>query len=257
MKKVLLLLCGFACSLFFSQISKTYDINGVARKVLIFEPQLKSEKTPVIFVFHGHGGNAQFASKKIDFQNYDKEALVVFMEGIAGTSGYVVDKKGLLNGWQMFPNDHGNRDVLFFDEVLKDLSKIYNVDTSRIYAVGHSNGAKFVNVLWVERADKIAAICSVAALGGRMIKGANPLSVWMSMGKNDPLVPYRMQKQSISIVSDNLKTDPKSTLIKGDKTIYTGTDETELVVEERDAGHEFPHESIPEIIEFFRRNSKK
>lgn len=256
MKKVLLLLCVFACSFLFSQIAKTYDINVIARKALIFEPQLKSEKIPVIFVFHGHGGNAQFASKKIDFQNYDKEALVVFMEGIPGTSGYLVDKKGLLNGWQMFPNDHGNRDVLFFDEVLKDLSKNYNIDASRIYAVGHSNGARFVNVLWVERPDQIAAICSVAAQGGRMIMGAKPISVWMSMGKNDPLVPYRMQKKSIPIVADNLKADPKTATFKGDKTIYTGTNHTELVVEDRNAGHEFPHESIAEMVEFFRRHHR-
>ncbi|WP_332032899.1 alpha/beta hydrolase family esterase [Kaistella sp.] len=256
MKKILLLLSVFAFNFLFSQLTKTFTVGGIPRKAILFEPSVKTAKASVIFVFHGHGGNAQFASKKIDFQNYDKEALVVFMEGIPGTSGYVVDKKGLLNGWQMFPNDHGNRDVLFFDEVLKDLSKIYNVDTSRIYAVGHSNGARFVNVLWVERADKIAAICTVAAQGGRMIKGAKPLSVWMSMGKNDPLVPYTMQKRSIPIVADNLKTDPKSVMVKGDKTYYTGPDETELVVEERNAGHEFPHESIPEIVAFFKRHSK-
>lgn len=257
MKKILLLLACFAFSFVFSQITRTFDINGTPRKALVFQPKVQAGKSPVIFVFHGHGGNAQFASKKIDFQNYDKEALVVFMEGIPGTSGYVIDKKGRLNGWQMFPNENGNRDVLFFDEVLKDLSKNYNVDASRIYAVGHSNGARFVNVLWVEREDKIAAICTVAAQGGRMIMGAKPLSVWMSMGKNDPLVPYTMQKRSIPIAADNLKTDPKTAVVKGDKTFYTGTDETELVVEERNAGHEFPHESIPEIIEFFRRNSKK
>lgn len=256
MKKILLLLSVFAFSFFFSQLPKTFTVGGIPRKAILFEPSIKTAKTPVIFVFHGHGGNAQFASKKIDFQNYDKEALVVFMEGIPGTSGYVVDKKGLLNGWQMFPNDHGNRDVLFFDEVLRNLTENYSIDTGRIYLAGHSNGARFVNVLWVERADKIAAICSVAAQGGRMIKGAKPLSVWMSMGKNDPLVPYRMQKQSISIVADNLKADPKSAFTKGDKTIYTGTDETELVVEERNAGHEFPHESISEMVAFFKRHSK-
>lgn len=256
MKKILLLLSVFAFSIFFSQITKTFDINGIARKALVFEPQFKSEKTPVIFVFHGHGGNAQFASKKIDFQNYVKQALVVFMEGIPGTSGYVVDKKGLLNGWQMFLNDHGNRDVLFFDEVLKDLTKNYNIDASRIYVVGHSNGARFVNVLWAERADKIAAICSVAAQGGKMIQGAKPLSVWMSMGKNDPLVPYRIQKQSINIVAGNLKTDAKTAVVKGDKTFYKGINGTELVVEERNAGHEFPHESIPEMVAFFKRHTK-
>ena len=256
MKKILLLLSVFAFSFLFSHIARTFTVGGIPRKAILFEPSVKTARTPVIFVFHGPGGNAQFASKKIDFQNYDKEALVVFMEGIPGISGYVVDKKGLLNGWQMFPNDHGNRDVLFFDEVLKDLTKNYTIDASRIYVVGHSNGARFVNVLWVERADKIAAICSVAAQGGRMIKGAKPLSVWISMGKKDPLVPYRIQKQSIPIVADNLKTDPKSVVVKGDKTIYTGTNHTELVVEERDAGHEFPHESIPEIVAFFKRHSK-
>ena len=257
MKKILLLLSVFAFNFLFSQLTKTFTVGGTLRKAVLFEPTIKSEKTPVIFVFHGHGGNAEFASRKIDFQNYDKKALVVFMEGIPGTSGYVFDKKGLLDGWQMFPNDHGNRDVLFFDEVLRNLTANYSIDTGRIYLAGHSNGARFVNVLWVERADKIAAICSVAAQGGRMIKGAKPLSVWMSMGKNDPLVPYTMQKRSIPIVADNLKTDPKTAVVKGDKTFSTGTDETELVVEERNAGHEFPHESIPEIIEFFRRNSKK
>ncbi|MBH1958906.1 MAG: hypothetical protein I8H68_02230 [Flavobacteriia bacterium] len=256
MKKFLLLLSVFAFSFFFSQLTKTFTVGGTLRKAVLFEPAIKSEKAPVIFVFHGHGGNAEFASRKIDFQNYDKEALVVFMEGIPGTSGYVVDKKGLLNGWQMFPTDHGNRDVLFFDEVLKDLTENYNIDTGRIYLAGHSNGARFVNVLWVERADKIAAICSVAAQGGRMIMGAKPLSVWMSMGKKDPLVPYTMQKRSIPIVADNLKTDPKTAVVKGDKTFYTGTNHTELVVEERNAGHEFPHESIPEMVAFFKRHRK-
>lgn len=40
------------------------------------------------------------------------------------------------------------------------------------------------------------------------------------------------------------------------KIINTGTNHTELVVEERDAGHEFPHESIPEMVEFFRRHHR-
>lgn len=253
---MLILLFVFTFSFFFTQISKTFDINGTARKALVFEPALKSTKIPVIFVFHGHGGNANLASRRIDFQNYDKESLVVFMEGIPGTSGYVVDKNGLLNGWQMFPNDHGNRDVLFFDEVLKDLQKNYSIDESRIYLVGHSNGARFVNVLWAERADKIAAICSVAAQGGNMIRGAKPLSVWMSMGKNDPLVPYQNQQKSIEIVEKNLKIDPKTAVIKGEKTFYKGTNQTELVVEMRNSGHEFPHESIPEMVEFFKRQKK-
>ena len=252
--KILLFLC--VSTYFFAQKEFTFNINNVERKALVFEPSQKSQKIPMVFIFHGHGGNAKNASQKINFQHEFPEAMVVFMQGIPGTSGYVIDKKGILNGWQMFPNENGNRDVLFFDEVLKNLQNKFSIDERRIYLVGHSNGARFVNVLWRERGEKISAICSVAAQGGMMARNAKPVSIWMSMGKNDPLVPYRIQKQSISIVANNLKTDPKSALIKGDKIIYTGTNHTELVVEERDAGHEFPHESIPEMVAFFKRHSK-
>lgn len=53
MKKVLLLLSIFAFSFFFSQITKTYDINSIARKAVVFEPQLKSEKTAVKIINTG------------------------------------------------------------------------------------------------------------------------------------------------------------------------------------------------------------
>lgn len=182
--------------------------------------------------------------------------MVVFMQGIPGTSGYVIDKKGLLNGWQMFPNENGNRDVLFFDEVLKNLQNKFSIDERRIYLVGHSNGARFVNVLWKERGEKIAAICSVAAQGGMMARNAKPISIWMSMGKNDPVVPYATQKMSIPILKKNLQIDESSAVHNGDTTTFTGIENTELVIEEKNAGHEFPHESIPEMVAFFKRHHR-
>lgn len=256
MKNILIFLLAALSPCCFAQKEFTFNINGAERKALIFEPDKTAEKIPVVFVFHGHGGNAKHASGTMPFQKYFPEALVVFMQGIPGTSGYVIDKKGLLNGWQMFPNENGNRDVLFFDEVLKQLQNKFHLDSDRIYLAGHSNGARFVNVLWKERGDKIAAICSVAAQGGLMVKNAKPVSIWMSMGKNDPLVPYRMQKQSIDIVASNLKTDAKTAVVKGDQTFYKGINDTELVVEERNAGHEFPKESLPEMVAFFKRHHR-
>ena len=254
----------FICSFFFvflsvtiwGQIEKTFSIEGVSRKCIVYEPQQKTEKSPVVFVFHGHGGTMKHASKVVNFQDEYPEAVVVFMQGIPGTSGYVVDKEGLLSGWQMFPNDSGNRDVLFFDEALKDVQKNYKIDVQKIYLVGHSNGARFVNVLWKERGNLLAGIISVAAQGGLMIKGAEPISVWMSMGKNDPLVSYDFQKKSIPIVMRNLGIDAIKVQMKGDLKFYNGNQNTELIVEERNAGHEFPQESIPEMVAFMKRNSK-
>jgi polyhydroxybutyrate depolymerase len=54
-----------------------------------------------------------------------------------------------------------------------------------------------------------------------------------------------------------LKLDEREGKTDGDLTIYKGAKDTELVVEIRDAGHEFPQASIPKMIEFFKRNEKK
>lgn len=160
-----------------------------------------------------------------------------------------------MNGWQIFTDDLEGRDIRFFDKVFSEIHKDYKIDDSRIYLLGHSNGARFVNVLWKERGDKITAICSASAQGGNMISGATPISVWMYMGKNDKIVSFESQEKSVPIVKTNLgisaegKTDD-------DKTIFQGKNKTELVLQQSNAGHEFPKESFPEIVEFFKRHSK-
>jgi polyhydroxybutyrate depolymerase len=240
----------------FAQKELNFEIDGAKRRAVVYEGLAKTRKSPVLFVFHGHGGNARIAQRRLNFHDEWKEALVVYMEGIPGVKG-ITDESGALNGWQKNPGELENRDVKFFDEVLKRLSKDYKTDDKRIYAVGHSNGARFVNVLWAMRGEKLAALCAVAGQGGLMIKDAPAKSIWMSMGERDRLVPVRGQKLSVEVVKKVLKVDEKQGKTDGDLTIYKGAKDTELVVEIRDAGHEFPQNSIPKIIGFFKRHEKK
>ena len=240
----------------FAQKELTFEIEGARRRAVVYEGEAKSRKSPVLFVFHGHGGNALASQRRLNFHAAWKEALVVYMEGIPGVEG-ITDKEGKLNGWQKNPGEIGDRDVKFFDETLKRLAKDYKTDEKRIYAVGHSNGARFVNVLWAMRGEKLAALCSVAAQGGLMIRDAVPRSIWMSMGERAPLVPVKNQKLSVGVVKKLLKVDEDQGKTDGERTVYKGTKDTELVVEIRDAGHEFPQESIPKMVEFFKRNEKK
>lgn len=239
----------------FSQNYQTFNIEGVERKAIIHEGEAKTKKSPVLFVFHGHGGNARLVEQRFKFHNAWKEALVVYMEGIPGV-GMLTDREGVRNGWQNNPGDVNDRDLKFFDEVLKQLQKDYQIDDKRIYAVGHSNGSRFVNVLWASRADKFAAFCAVAGPGGIMIQNAAPKPIWISMGENDPIVPIGLQKRSAETVKRVLKVDEAKGVVNGEITTYKGLNGTELVIEDRNAGHEFPIESIPAMVEFFKRNSK-
>lgn len=246
---ILLAQCAFA------QTERTFDVEDAKRTAVIYEGEAKTKKSPVVFVFHGHGGNVRNAQRRLNFHDNWKEALVVYMQGIPGVAG-IIDPAGKKNGWQKNPGEVNDRDVKFFDEVLKQLSRDYKIDDKRIYAVGHSNGARFVNVLWAMRGEKFAAFCSVAAQGGLMIRDAVPRSIWMSMGENDPLVPVEGQKLSVGIVQKVLKVDTGKGKTEGEVTTYKGTKNTELVVEIRSGGHEFPQNSIPKMVEFFKRNVK-
>lgn len=256
MKNLIVLLAIILFTSFsFAQTERTFEVEGVKRSAVIYERDAKKKKSPIVFVFHGHGGNVNSAQRRINFHDAWKDAVVVYMQGIPGVVG-LTDKFAERNGWQKNPGELGDRDVKFFDEVLKQLSKDYKIDDKKVYAVGHSNGARFVNVLWSMRAEKFAAFCSVSAQGGLMIQNANPVSMWMSIGENDPIVPARGQKLSIPIAQKVLGVDEKKGDTSGDVTVYKGKNKTELVVEIRDAGHEFPQDSISKIVEFFKRNVK-
>lgn len=255
MKKFISLLFLICSIFFFSQITKNYSIDGVSRKAIIYEPSIKSNKIPVVFVFHGHGGNANFVSRKINIQDYYKDAVVIFMEGLPGRKVPGIDPEGTMNGWQIFTDDLEGRDVRFFDKVFTEINQSYSIDDTKIYLIGHSNGARFVNVLWKERGNKITAICSASAQGGNMISGAIPISVWMYMGKNDRIVSFASQENSVPIVKANLGITNEGK-IDNDKIIFQGKNKAELVLQQSNAGHEFPKESLSEIAEFFKRHSK-
>ena len=240
----------------FSQTEKTFTIEGIERKAIFYEPKIKSGKTPVVFIFHGHGGTAKWASNKLNFYDEFPEALIIYMQGIPGVTNSLVDKEGKYNGWQMNPDELQNRDVKFFDEVFSQISKNYNLDLDRIYAVGHSNGSRFVNVLWKMRPEKFAAFVTVAGPGGNWLKSAPQKSVWISFGKNDKIVPYKIQKFSSKQYLKFFEANESTAQTNGEITSYQTSENKEIIIEDRNAGHEFPQNSIPKMVEFLKRNHR-
>jgi polyhydroxybutyrate depolymerase len=148
-----------------------FTVDGVARTALVYIPvAATSNAVPLVFVFHGHGGNARQAERSMGIDRVWPEAISVYMQGLK-TPGQLTDPQGDRAGWQAALGKQGDRDLKFFDVVLARLKQDYRVDPKRIYATGHSNGGGFTYLLWLTRGDVFAAVApssAVAPYGGKL-----------------------------------------------------------------------------------------
>jgi len=237
---------------------QTFNVDGVQRQAVVYV-NMKPAPTaaaPLVFVFHGRGGKAENAAARFKLHEHWPEAVVVYMQGLPGAAG-VKDRAGNQLGWQLSPGDQGDRDVKFFDAVLVQIQKQHKTDPDRVYVLGHSNGARFANVLWQVRGDKLAALCSASAQGGRLIRDCKPNSIFMIMGEKDNIVPFNGQRRSIDLVRRVLQTDESKAKTEGLARTEIGKDNTELVIYIHPGGHEFPAAAIPLVVKFFQRHKRE
>lgn len=237
------------------QNQESFAVDGIERQAIVYASSKPATAAgaPVVFVFHGHGGTAQYAARRFRIHELWPEAVVVYMQGIPGVKG-ITDAEGMRNGWQKAPGEVGDRDLKFFDAALERIQKKYKTDPNRVYVLGHSNGGRFVNVLWNSRGDKLAALCSAAGPGGMLIDKAPPKSVFIIAGEKDPLVPFQTQQNSILRARRLLKTDESKVKVNGLERTEPGVNGSELVTYIHPAGHEVPLEVLPSVISFFKRH---
>jgi polyhydroxybutyrate depolymerase len=236
--------------------TETFTVEGAERQALVYANRQPAPKegAPLLLVFHGHGGQAQKAARRFRLHELWPQAVVVYLQGIAGVEG-ITDKAGAKSGWQKNPGDLQDRDIKFVDATLERITSQHKIDAKRVYAFGHSNGARFVNVLWAARGDKFAALCSAAAQGGNLLQEVKPKSIFMIAGEQDPLVPFKGQMLSVAYAREKLlKTDPAKARIEGYARFETGVNNTELATYLHPGGHEVPAEALPLVIAFFQRH---
>jgi polyhydroxybutyrate depolymerase len=237
---------------------ETFTVDGLERQALVY-PNAKPAPgagAPVVFVFHGHGGTAQNVARRLRVHELWPEAVVVYMQGVPGVQG-ITDPEGKRNGWQKSPGEVGDRDIKFFDATLERIQKKYKTDPNRVYVLGHSNGGRFVNVLWNSRGDKLAALCSAAGPGGRLIESASPKPAFIIAGEKDPIVPFQTQQNSIELARELLKTDQSKAKVDGFERTEPGANGVELVTYIHSGGHEFPVAALPTVVKFFQRHIRR
>ncbi len=229
-----------------------WKVGDTTREAMVYIPATaKSQPTPVIFIFHGHGGNMQKMMNSRGFEKLWPEAIIICPQGL-NTPGQLTDPEGKLPGWQKTPGDMNNRDLNFFDAMFKTMQQDYKIDSKRIYATGHSNGGGFVYLLWATRGDLFAAFAPSAAAGSKVANLLKPKPVMHIMGEKDTLVKYEWQKAMCNrLLKINGCSDIGSPYAKY-TTLYASKIGTPVVLYVYPGGHIYPEEADAVIVKFFK-----
>jgi polyhydroxybutyrate depolymerase len=142
---------------------------------------------PVVFAFHGDGGNGAGTKASFNFEkSHADEAIFVYPDG--------QNKTWDLDTW----DGKTNRDMPFIDALVAELKSA--LCTDKFFAVGFSRGAFFVNHLGCQRGDVFAAIASHGGGGpydgsgknydamGNLVCLTKPVPTLLVIGKNDGLL---------------------------------------------------------------------
>jgi len=238
-------------------ITMEWIINGEPRQALVYVPaSARTEPTPVVFAFHGHGGTMQRAFQERRFDQLWPEAIFICPQGLK-TSGLLTDPEGEKSGWIMNDKSDSNRDIQFFDAMLKKLRTDYKVDNNRVYVTGHSNGGGFTYLLWATRGDEFAAFAPTATAARKLVSTLIPKPALHLMGENDPLVKPAMQKLTYNAVLQLNGCKEKGEIIDRNRTLYRGRDGNDVELYIHSGGHRYPKEANQAIVDFFKKYTKK
>ncbi|HYX29983.1 MAG TPA: hypothetical protein VE863_15685 [Pyrinomonadaceae bacterium] len=242
-----------------------WTVNTEKREALVFAPtDDKAVKRPLVFAWHGHGGNMQGTSNLMHIQTVWPEAIVVYPQGLPTVSH--VDPQGIKPGWQQTAGTNGDRDLKFFDAMLATMKQKYLVDDDRVYTTGFSNGAIFSYLLWAERVNVIAAIGEVA---GRLFNPpehlTQPRAVLAIAGTMDTTDPYNLQQQTID--NDDRPVDnatgqgqqcplPNGAASGTKCTLYSSTTHTPVKTLIHPGAHVYPSWAPAEIVIFFKNHKR-
>jgi polyhydroxybutyrate depolymerase len=126
---------------------RQWEVGGVTRTVLIHIPTGgTTEKSPLVFVFHGRSGTSGSTARKMAIHEHWPEAIVVYPQGLSSAIRYAA--AGVKPGWQQGIGDNNDRDLKFFYEMLSALREEFTIDDARIYVTGHSIGGASTYLLW-------------------------------------------------------------------------------------------------------------
>ena len=173
--------------------SRTLRWGGLDRTFSVRVPQRAdtARAMPVIILLHGRGGSGQRFLERTRLAR------------VADSAGFLLvapDGTGDPRGWDTgFARGDGVDDVGFINTLIDALAARHDIDQTRVYVVGYSNGGVLAHRVAADLSHRIAAAAVYAgAIGARTLRGnvstidppRAPVPIMIIHGDADDVVPY-------------------------------------------------------------------
>ena len=156
--------------------------SGQQREYLLYVPKSydRAKQTPLVISMHGA---TAWPAQQMNLSRWNR---------LADEHGFIVvypAGRGVTRIWQ----EGGATGVRFISELIDTLEAAYNIDPTRIYANGFSNGGAMANALSCRLSHRIAAVGTVAAaqlLPWSWCADSRPVPMITFHGTADRFAPY-------------------------------------------------------------------
>jgi polyhydroxybutyrate depolymerase len=165
---------------------------GLERTFKIYEPSSIEESTsiPVVFNFHGYGSNADEQLIYGDFRQLSEQENFLLVV----PQGSLLEGNTHWNSDSSFTSKSAADDTGFVSKIIDEISQRYEVDASKIYAVGMSNGGAMSIYLACSLSQRITAVASVTGFMSSNLRAncevTAPMSVLLIHGTADEVVSW-------------------------------------------------------------------
>lgn len=173
--------------------SSAYETSfqGLDRDYIVYIPEnyTPEHPSPLLFVYHGFGGNNNLTMNYTGFNEIANQNnfIVVYPQG----SNFIGVPHWNVGGWTLGSTTD---DIAFTEYLINTISNQYSINNDRVYATGMSNGGFMSFLLACQMSDTFAAVASVTgSMTTETYEQCTPLRevpVLQIHGTIDPIVPY-------------------------------------------------------------------
>lgn len=226
------------------------EVNGVSRSARVY-PGTDADRTPspLVFVFHGLADSAWNFADIVGFHDQWPEATVVYPQGLPRAD------RGGSRGWHGFRDNDENDDLAFVDALLERVTDRYQVDPTRIYATGFSNGGHMTFNLLIDRPCRFAAFAPIGALAEYVAGATTPRPVLYLFGQGEPKEysdPWA--RTVVALAKLNRASGEKREWAPGLTEFVPGPGGAVTIYGQYRAGHVWPSNGNEIIVRFFREH---